>query len=170
MQGGLVNGVPFFLMVGAGYDARIVNGLNYKTKRLLARAAYTVPVLKTIAHGAEQFDVDVDGRSFTASWVIVTRASHYGGSFTLTRATQMGADGMIAIIVEAKSRTALLAASTALGAGLDRQSQNLSARRHGAAGQARADRPPQSRCPFRSMAMNRAAHLPMLWPMGQWCS
>lgn len=117
VQGGLVNGAPFFLMVGAGYDARIVNGLNFKTKRLLARAAYTAPVLKTLAHGAEQFDVDVDGRSFTASWVIVTRACHYGGSFTLTRATQMGADEMIAIIIEAKSRAGLLGASVALGLG-----------------------------------------------------
>ncbi|MEQ1670508.1 MAG: diacylglycerol kinase family protein, partial [Hyphomicrobium sp.] len=117
VQGGLVNGVPFFLMVGAGYDARIVNGLNYKTKRLIARAAYTAPVLKTLAHGAERFDVDVDGRRFEASWVIVTRASHYGGSFTLTRATQMGADPMIAIVIDAKSRFALLHASTALGLG-----------------------------------------------------
>ncbi|NOU04756.1 MAG: diacylglycerol kinase, partial [Hyphomicrobiaceae bacterium] len=117
VQGGLVNGVPFFLMVGAGYDARIVNGLNYKTKRLLARAAYTAPVLKTLAHGAERFDVDVDGRRFEASWVIVTRASHYGGSFTLTRATQMGADPMIAIVIDARSRLALLNASTALGLG-----------------------------------------------------
>lgn len=117
VQGGLVNGTPFFLMVGAGYDARIVSGLNYKTKRLLARAAYTAPVLKTLAHGAEPFDVMVDGRAFTASWVIVTRASHYGGSFVLTRQTQMGAGDMIAIIIDAKSRFGLLSASTALGLG-----------------------------------------------------
>lgn len=117
VQGGLVNGAPFFLMVGAGFDAAIVNRLNYKTKRLLARAAYTVPVTKTLARGAELFDVDVDGRTFTASWVIVTRASHYGGSFVLTRDTQLGADRMVAIIIEAHTRTALLAASTALALG-----------------------------------------------------
>jgi diacylglycerol kinase (ATP) len=117
IQGGLVNGAPFFLMVGAGFDAHIVQGLNYKTKRLLARAAYTVPVTKTILRGAPLFDVTVDGRHFDASWVIVTRASHYGGSFVLTRDTQLGADAMIAIIFEAASRTALLTASTALGLG-----------------------------------------------------
>ena len=117
VQGGLVNGAPFFLMVGAGFDAAIVNGLNYKTKRLLARAAYTLPVMKTLARGPQPFEVDVDGRTFEASWVIVTRVSHYGGSFVLTRDTQLGADPMIAILFNAKSRTALLAASTALALG-----------------------------------------------------
>jgi diacylglycerol kinase (ATP) len=117
VQGGRVNGDAFFLMVGAGFDAQIVNGLNYKTKRLLARAAYAVPVTKTIARGPTLFDVDVDGRAYEASWVIVTRASHYGGSFVLTRDTQLGADPMIAVLIEARSRAALLMASSALGLG-----------------------------------------------------
>lgn len=117
VQGGLVNGQPFFLMAGAGFDARIVGHLNYRTKRIMARAAYTVPVLKTLAHGAELFDVDVDGRRFHASWIIVTRASRYGGSFMVTRETQLGADPMIAIIVEGASRSALLRASSALAMG-----------------------------------------------------
>jgi diacylglycerol kinase (ATP) len=117
VQGGLVNGAPFFLMVGAGFDAAIVNGLNYTTKRLLARAAYTAPVTKTLLRGASLFDVSVDGRSFNASWVIITRASHYGGSFVLTRDTQLGANDMIAIIIDAQSRAGLIAASTALSLG-----------------------------------------------------
>jgi diacylglycerol kinase (ATP) len=117
IQGGLVNGAPFFLMVGAGFDARIVNGLNYKTKRIFARAAYTVPVTKTLLRGPEAFDVDVDGRAFTASWVIVTRASHYGGSFVLTRDTQLGCPDMIAILFDAKSRYQLLKAAAGLGLG-----------------------------------------------------
>jgi diacylglycerol kinase family enzyme len=117
VQGGLVNGEPFFLMVGAGFDARIIQGLNYKTKRLVARAAFTVPVTKTLLRGPEFFDVDVDGRQFTASWVIVTRASHYGGSFVLTRDTQLGAGSMIAIVFDARSRLALLQASLGLALG-----------------------------------------------------
>jgi diacylglycerol kinase (ATP) len=117
VQGGLVNGAPFFLMAGAGFDARIVQGLNYTTKRMFARAAYTVPVTKTLLRGPEFFDVDVDGRAFEASWVIVTRASHYGGSFVLTRDTQLGGNDMIAILFDAKSRTALLKASAGLALG-----------------------------------------------------
>lgn len=117
VRSGLINGAPFFLMCGCGFDARIVQALNYKTKRLLARAAYTAPVLRTIAHGAEMFDVSIDNQSFEASWVIVTRASHYGGSFTLTRDTQLGADPMLAIVIRATTRAALLKTSIALAAG-----------------------------------------------------
>ncbi len=117
VHGGLVNGAPFFLMAGAGFDGRIVHGLDYKTKRLLARAAYAGPVTKTILRGVELFDVDVDGRSFDASWVIVTRASRYGGSFVLTRETQLGRPDMIAVIIEAASRAAVLAVATALSLG-----------------------------------------------------
>lgn len=117
VQGGLVNGVPFFLMVGAGFDASIVAGLNYRTKRALGRAAYTVPVLRTVARPVRNFDVAVDGVQYRASWVIATRASHYGGSFTLTRETQLGRDPMLAILVEGQSRSALLSAAMALGLG-----------------------------------------------------
>ena len=117
VRGGLVNGAPFFLMTGAGFDGRIVADLNYRTKRLLGRAAYTAPVLKALAAGAQHFDVEVDGKAFDASWVIVTKAAHYGGSFTLTKDTQLGADRLVAVIVDAASRTALLHTSLALGLG-----------------------------------------------------
>ena len=117
VQGGLVNGAPFFLMVGAGFDADIVHGLNYRTKRLLGRAAYSGPVTKTLLRGPAAFDVDVDGRTFEASWVIVSRASHYGGSFVLTRDAQLGGNRMVAVIIEGRTRASLLAASTALALG-----------------------------------------------------
>lgn len=117
VRASLINGAPFFLMAGAGYDARIVQGLDYKTKRMLGRAAYTAPVLRTIAHGAERFDVVVDGKLYGASWVIVTRASRYGGSFVLTRDTCLGVDQMLAILIDAPSRASLLRASLDLGLG-----------------------------------------------------
>ena len=117
VQGGLVNGQPFFLMAGAGHDARIVQGLNYKTKRMLGRAAYTQPVIGALIERPQMFDIDVDGRSLQASWAIITRASHYGGSFVLTRETRLGEAPMIAVIVAAKSRTQLLRASAALALG-----------------------------------------------------
>ena len=117
VQGSLINGEPFFLMAGAGYDARIVHQLDYQTKRLVGRAAYTAPVLRTIRHGAERFDVAVDGKPFGASWVIVTRASRYGGSFVLTRETCVGTGQMLAILIDAPSRAGLLRASVELGLG-----------------------------------------------------
>ena len=114
IQGGTVNGAPFFLMVGAGFDARIVAALNQKTKRLLGRAAYGGPVMKTLVAGPDSLQVNVDGIVHQASWVIVSNASRYGGSFTLTKETQLGAAGLVAVIVSGKSRFSLLRASLAL--------------------------------------------------------
>ncbi len=116
-RAGLVNGAPFFLMAGAGFDGRIVAGLDHKTKRLLGRAAYAVPVTRALTAGAEGFDVEVDGTPYEANWVIVSNAAHYGGSFVLTRQTQLGANRLIAIVVTGKTRRALLAASLALATG-----------------------------------------------------
>lgn len=114
VRGGLVNGAAFFLMVGAGFDAGIVGALSFRAKRAVGRVAYTVPVLKTLARGPSVFDVRVDGIRHDATWVIVTRASHYGGAFVLTRDTQLGCDPMLAILIDARSRAALARASAAL--------------------------------------------------------
>jgi diacylglycerol kinase (ATP) len=116
-HGGLVNGEPFFLMVGAGFDAAIISKLNYRMKRVTGRAAFAGPVLSSLAVGPHRFDIAVDGEPFQASWVIVTRAGRYGGSFVLSRNSGVGRDQMMAVIIDAKTRRELLAASTALALG-----------------------------------------------------
>ncbi len=117
VRGGLVNGAPFLLMAGAGFDGRIVALLNQKSKRVFGRLAYAAPVLKTLGAGVFDLDVEVDGVPYNASWVIVTNAAHYGGSFLLTRDTQLGAGQLVAVIVTGTTRRDLIAASMALGLG-----------------------------------------------------
>lgn len=114
---GLVNGVPFFLMAGAGFDARIVAGLAQALKRVMGRAAYTFPATQAFAGKPPRFQVEADGDAYEASWVIVSNAMHYGGSFVLTRDTQLGADGLMAVIVTGDTRRAMLSAGLALAAG-----------------------------------------------------
>jgi diacylglycerol kinase family enzyme len=117
VSGGTINGAPFFLMVGAGFDARIVARLNYRSKRVLGRAAYGYPVLKTLAEGVRHFDVELDGRRFEASWLILSFASRYGGSFILTRETGVGHDSLIAVVIEARSRLAIARSTMSLALG-----------------------------------------------------
>jgi diacylglycerol kinase (ATP) len=117
VRGGLVNGEPFFLMTGAGFDARIVAQLNYRTKRALGRGAYTYPVIKTFTEGPRSFDVELDGRRFEASWVILTFASRYGGSFVLTRDTRVGHDHLVAVVMDARSRLGIAGCAMALALG-----------------------------------------------------
>ena len=116
-RGGLVNGEPFFLMLGAGFDARVVARLNYRAKRAFGRGAYTYPVLKTLAEGPRVFDVELDGRRFEASWVILSFASRYGSSFVLTRDTEFGGDMLIAVVIEARSSLGIVGCAMSLALG-----------------------------------------------------
>ena len=117
VRGGLVNGAPFFLMMGAGFDGRVVSQLNFRTKRALGRLAYAGPIVRTLLRGPDHLDVEIDGAQYEASWVIVSKAAHYGGSFVLTRETQLGANTLVAVLVEKKSRAAILNVSLSLALG-----------------------------------------------------
>lgn len=114
---GLVNGVPFFLMVGAGFDGRVIAGLSHKVKRIAGRAAFSIPSTSTLIQGLDRFTAELDGVAHEASWAIVTNASHYGGSFALTRLTQLGANQLVAVMVTGSTRRDLLAAGLALASG-----------------------------------------------------
>ena len=117
VRGGMINDSPFFLMVGAGFDARIVARLNYRAKRVLGRGAYGYPVFRTLAEGVRHFDVELDGRRFEASWLILSFASRYGGSFVLTRETGVGRNRLIAVVIEARSRFAIATSAVSLALG-----------------------------------------------------
>ncbi|WP_291159073.1 diacylglycerol kinase family protein [Hyphomicrobium sp.] len=107
MRGGLANGEPFFLMLGAGFDARVVAKLSYRTKRAFGRGAYVYPVIKTFAEAHPVFDVELDGRRFEASWVILSFAIRYGSVFTLAPDAGVGRDTLVAVVMEAGTRRAI---------------------------------------------------------------
>lgn len=104
VRGGLVNGAPFFLMLGAGFDARVVAKLSYRTKRAFGRGAYVYPVLKTLVEGPRRFDVELDGRRFEASWAILSFASRYASVFELAPEAGLGRDRLMAVVMEAGTR------------------------------------------------------------------
>ena len=116
-QMALANGQPFLLMAGAGFDGGIVANLNHQTKRRLGRLSYAGPVLSALIKPPRMFDVAVDGAAYDVSWAIVTNASHYGGSFVLTRETAIDAEGLVAILVVGASRAEVFKAALALGLG-----------------------------------------------------
>ena len=117
VRAGLVNGQIFLLMVGAGFDGRIVAALDHTAKRRFGRLAYAGPIARGLIAKPQQFDVVADGTRYRAAWVVVTNAAHYAGSFALTGETQIGANKLIAVIFTGPGRAALLANSLALGLG-----------------------------------------------------
>lgn len=117
VHGGLMNGEPFFLMAGVGFDAEVVSHLSYRWKKLLGKAAYGGPVLRTLAHPLPRLDVSVDGEHHEARWVIVTNAGRYGGHFMLSPDMALDRPGLKAVLFQAPSRAGLMCSLLRLATG-----------------------------------------------------
>lgn len=102
------NDEPFLLMVGAGFDARVVGGLNHALKGRIGKAAYTGPVLGALLRPLDTLSITIDNRSYEASWVVIANARHYAGRFVLAPRTGIHQRGLEAVLFTARSRAVLL--------------------------------------------------------------
>ena len=118
----IANGEPFLLMASAGFDGRIVAGLNQTLKQRFARAAYGPTTLRALRAPLDRLRVMIDGTTHDCAWVIVTSASRYGGAFRLTRQTSIHTPGLVAMLFRPRTRVELIAQTIALARGdLDRR-------------------------------------------------
>jgi diacylglycerol kinase family enzyme len=102
------NGEPFLLMVGIGFDARVVGALDQRLKSYVGKAAYAGPLLGAIVRPADALAVTVDGQHHGASWAVIANARHYGGRFVLAPRTGIQERGLQAILFKTRSRATLL--------------------------------------------------------------
>jgi diacylglycerol kinase (ATP) len=111
------NGEPFLLMVGAGFDARVVGALDQRLKSRLGKAAYAGPLLGAIIRPVDTLIVTVDGRRHVATWAVIANARHYGGRFVLAPRTGILERGLQAILFKTRSRAVLLSQLMSLATG-----------------------------------------------------
>ncbi len=111
------NGEPFLLMVGVGFDARVVAALDQGLKSRLGKAAYAGPLLGAIIRPIDTLAVMVDGHRHAATWAVIANARHYGGRFVLAPRTGIQERGLQAILFKTRSRAALLGQLVSLAAG-----------------------------------------------------
>jgi len=102
------NDEPFLLMAGAGFDARVVGGLNHALKGRIGKAAYTGPVLGALLRPLDTLSITIDNRSYEASWVVIANARHYAGRFVLAPRTGIHQRGLEAVLFTARSRAVWL--------------------------------------------------------------
>ena len=102
------NGEPFLLMAGAGFDARVVGGLNHGLKGRIGKAAYAGPVLGALLRPLDTLSVTIDKKSYDASWVVIANARHYAGRFVLAPRTGIHQRGLEAVLFTARNRAVLL--------------------------------------------------------------
>ncbi len=80
----------FFLMAGAGFDAKVVAGVSTGLKRRWGRAAYVwQSLIEAWRYRPVRYAVDIDGVRHEAASVIVTRSRHYAGSFMIAPAAAL---------------------------------------------------------------------------------
>ncbi|GAB4365060.1 MAG: diacylglycerol kinase family lipid kinase [Kiloniellaceae bacterium] len=83
-------GRAFSLMAGAGFDARVVAGIDLRVKRLIGKGAYLLGGLYQMAlKKPPPLTVTVDGRPYQAASVVVSNARFYGGRYLLAPAARL---------------------------------------------------------------------------------
>ena len=74
----------FVQMVGAGFDAQVVHGLDPAMKKAFGRAAYVLQAVReTVRYRFRPIRVQVDGTDTEAASVIVSKGNLYGGTYRL---------------------------------------------------------------------------------------
>jgi YegS/Rv2252/BmrU family lipid kinase len=83
-------GRVFSLMAGAGFDARVVAGIDLRLKRLLGKGAYVIEGFYQMSRRKPPpLRITVDGRDYEAASVVVSNARFYGGRYLLAPAANL---------------------------------------------------------------------------------
>jgi diacylglycerol kinase family enzyme len=101
---GAVNGLPFLLMIGAGFDGEVIARLPLALKQRVGRLAFGWPIIASLAQKPRLFPAKIDGKAHEASWLVVANASRYGSRFVLSPRTNILSPGFNVVISRATSR------------------------------------------------------------------
>lgn len=101
---GLVNERAFLLMVGAGFDGRVVAGVSSSLKNIIGKGAYAEAGLKEIFFNSPaRLIVEADDFEYEAAWAVVSNSSYYGGKFALAPAENLHSPGFTVSLIPGKT-------------------------------------------------------------------
>lgn len=99
----------FFLMAGIGLDASVVERVSPRLKRRVGEAAFWYSGLGHLFNFQPlPFEIEVDGRTFEATFAAIGKAAHYGGNLAITPRARMEEPEFEVCIVDSKSRLRFL--------------------------------------------------------------
>jgi YegS/Rv2252/BmrU family lipid kinase len=116
----LADGVQsfFLLMVGAGFDAHVVAGVDGGLKRRLGKSAYVWRTLaEMVRYRDRRYRVEVDGNSCHAASVICSKGRHYGGPFVVAPAADLRSPALSVCLFERGGRLQVVRYGVALVTG-----------------------------------------------------
>lgn len=103
-RGGTVNGSPFLCMTGVGFDGHAVHALRHGLKQRIGKAAYLPAGLAALLRRQPQFDVEIKGKTFKASWLIATRSRFYAGQYLLAPNAKLNHPKFTVFLFQSTSR------------------------------------------------------------------
>ncbi len=79
----------FLCMLGAGLDAEIIYRLNLDLKAALGKLAYYLGGFSQAFRSLREFGITVDGRTYEASFALMSRVRNYGGDLEIARGASL---------------------------------------------------------------------------------
>ncbi|NCW71218.1 MAG: hypothetical protein EBV96_03805 [Proteobacteria bacterium] len=96
-----INNKKFILMTGIGYDAKVVNNINPKLKKMFGKIIFFLEGLKQFFK-LKEFNITVTSNNQThnANWVLITNAKHYAGSYSITKRTNIFKEDLVCYLFQ----------------------------------------------------------------------
>jgi diacylglycerol kinase (ATP) len=93
----------FLAMAGVGLDAHIVYRMSAGLERRWGKLAYWIGGFSQLARELEEFDVEIEGRTYRCSFALITKVRNYGGNFEIARRVSI-VDDQFEVVLFAGSR------------------------------------------------------------------
>jgi diacylglycerol kinase (ATP) len=123
---GEANDRRFAMMVGVGIDARIVEGVDLRLKRLGGKLAYVASALGAILrYRPARYVLEIDGRRYDAAAAVIAKGHFYGGRFVLASQARLDAPSLHAVLMERPGRLNILRYALAIARGRLDQLQDV---------------------------------------------
>ena len=104
---GKINDRIFVKMVGFGFDAAVVNNINYYLKKINSKFAHILSGMQVLVKGNfKQFDLYVKSNKIHAYSLIISLGRKYAGNFNLVK--QFFYNGFTICVINNPKRTAIL--------------------------------------------------------------
>jgi len=115
---GDANGHLFVMMAGIGFDARVIEGINVKLKRVAGKAAYVASALLALLRNRPiSYLVEIDGVPFTAAGAIIAKGHYYAGKFVVANSARHSDPILQVALFSEGKRSSLLQYALALATG-----------------------------------------------------
>lgn len=104
-----INNKKFILMAGIGYDAKVVNNINPKLKKVFGKLIFALEGLKQFFK-LKEFNITIISNNQThyANWVLITNAKHYAGPHSITKRTNIFNEDLVCYLFQDLTKLSFL--------------------------------------------------------------